>query len=110
MRTSTAERIVRSYLYRLLKSEVAQPKHLKRALTNLHEKYSKHESEACNRLSIEYEPDIRTGYETYGYESPQSIHHNVMYISDRFRCAFRIKWILDGVTDGHFNIPYVRED
>jgi hypothetical protein len=40
-----------------------------------------------------YEKDYRTGEKTYGYESTESINENLMYISDRFVCAFRLTWL-----------------
>jgi len=42
------------------------------------------------------EEDYRSGEETYGYEEDK-IQNNMIYISDRWRCAFRLRWILDGV-------------
>lgn len=44
--------------------------------------------------------DSRSGEETYGYESEESVMNNMSYISDRWRCAFRLKWVLDGVRSG----------
>jgi len=46
--------------------------------------------------SIE-EDDPRTGDETYGYVDPKG---TMEYISDRWRCAFRIRWVLDGLENG----------
>ncbi len=39
--------------------------------------------------------DDRSGYDTYGYESLESIKGSLSYISDRWTCRFRIKWLLD---------------
>lgn len=49
------------------------------------------------RFAKEYnsEPDLRTGFETYGYKTLESIKGNLEYISDRRNCTFRIRWILD---------------
>ena len=49
------------------------------------------------RFAKEYssEPDLRTGFETYGYRNLESIKGNLEYISDRWDCTFRIRWILD---------------
>ena len=41
-----------------------------------------------------FEPDNRTGDETYGYESLESIEGNLEYISDRFLAEFRLTWLL----------------
>ena len=48
----------------------------------------------------DYEGDYRGGAETYGYDSDQSIRSNMEYISDRWFCAFRVKWIIDGLENG----------
>ena len=42
------------------------------------------------------ENDYRSGEETYGYDE-EKIRYDMLYISDRWRCAFRLRWILDGV-------------
>ncbi len=47
------------------------------------------------------EQDFRCGYETYEYVTPESIENNLLYISDRWRCAFRLKWLIDGIEAGH---------
>ena len=39
--------------------------------------------------------DPRTGMETYGYQSVDAIKDNLYYISDRWSCEFRIRWLLD---------------
>lgn len=46
------------------------------------------------------ENDYRRGSETYGYKDQESIDYNILYISDRWNCAFRLKWLIDGVADG----------
>lgn len=38
--------------------------------------------------------DERTGEETYGYKDEQNILCNLMYISDRYNCQFRLRWAL----------------
>ncbi len=45
------------------------------------------------------EQDFRTGEETYGY-CPNSIRNNMVYISDRWCCAFRLRWLIDGLENG----------
>lgn len=47
------------------------------------------------------EEDYRVGNETYGYKDQESIDYSILYISDRWMCAFRLKWLIDGVVDGH---------
>lgn len=44
--------------------------------------------------------DRRSGEETYGYKDEENIRGNLGYISDRWNCAFRIRWIIDGVRSG----------
>ena len=44
--------------------------------------------------------DCRSGEETYGYKTFDSIDNNLMYISDRWRCAFRLRWLIDGIENG----------
>lgn len=46
-------------------------------------------------LSEEY--DNRSGYETYGYNNVQE---DMDYISDRWKCAFRVRWMIDGIENG----------
>lgn len=43
------------------------------------------------------EDDFRAGEETYDYKSQESMNNNMFYISDRWRCAFRLKWLIDGI-------------
>lgn len=43
----------------------------------------------------EYENDHRSGSETYGYENLEQILGWLNYISDRWRCAFRVRWLID---------------
>ena len=71
------------------------------------------ESRSTNRFSLlmremervwvkwsKEECDCRTGEETYGYSDIESVEDNMLYISDRYRCAFRLKWIIDGIKSG----------
>ena len=46
------------------------------------------------------EGDYRGGYITYGYSDRESVENNMMYISDRWMCAFRLKWLIDGIENG----------
>jgi hypothetical protein len=41
------------------------------------------------------EGDYRDGYETYGYKSIEEIENSLLYISDRFSCAFRLSWLVN---------------
>lgn len=50
--------------------------------------------------SYKWEPDLRSGEETYGYESRESIRDNLFYISDRWIAQFRLRWVLDLIDRG----------
>ncbi len=39
--------------------------------------------------------DYTSGVESYGYDGEDSIKINLNYISDRWNCSFRIRWLLD---------------
>jgi hypothetical protein len=51
---------------------------------------------------VEYEDDWRSGEETYGYENQESIMGNLFHISDRWGCAFRLRWMIDLLTDDYY--------
>ena len=40
-------------------------------------------------------PDLRSGAETYGYKNDEHTMYNLQYISDRWNCTLRVRWILD---------------
>ena len=44
---------------------------------------------------LKTDKDFRTGFETYGYENDKYIRNQLSYISGRWNCSFRIKWLLD---------------
>lgn len=48
------------------------------------------------------EEDFQTGDETYKYVTPESINNNLLYVSDRWRCAFRLRWLIDGLEQNKF--------
>lgn len=50
------------------------------------------------KWSVE-EDDYRTGKETYCYSDRETIENNMVYISDRWRCASRLKWLIDGIKE-----------
>jgi len=43
------------------------------------------------------EDDFSGGEETYGYPDDVTTSDNMLYISDRWMCAFRLKWLIDGI-------------
>jgi len=45
--------------------------------------------------SREGNTDPRSGKESYGYDNDESIRSNLLYISDRWYCQFRLRWLLD---------------
>ena len=47
------------------------------------------------KLSLVNEKDYRSGEESYGYDNIDYVKERMSYISDRWNCAFRIRWILD---------------
>ncbi len=53
------------------------------------------ELEKLYEKSLLRDEDNRSGLETYGYKNEDSIKSNLTYISDRWNCSFRIRWLLD---------------
>lgn len=47
--------------------------------------------------------DYRSGFETYGYNNAEEVKLHMAYISDRWYCAFRLKWIIDGIEGDVFS-------
>jgi hypothetical protein len=45
------------------------------------------------------EQDYRSGEDTYGYRDVKS---TMEYISDRWGCAFRLRWLKDGIENRKF--------
>lgn len=68
-------------------------KSIKNALLSMHKKSMQEE----RRYNIEHGSTIddRSGEETYGYDSLDSIKDNLVYVSDRYNCAFRLRWLID---------------
>ncbi len=58
-------------------------------------KETRPELEKLYEKSLLRDEDNRSGIETYGYKSESSIKSNLNYISDRWNCSFRIRWLLD---------------
>lgn len=51
-----------------------------------------------NCLAVE--PDYRSGFETYGYNTDEdsdeeTIKGQLSYISDRWNCSFRVRWLIN---------------
>lgn len=57
----------------------------------------KPELEQLWQLYSDQEKDYRPGSETYGYGD--DVYEDMVYISDRWKCAFRLKWIIDGLEN-----------
>lgn len=47
------------------------------------------------KLALVNEKDYRSGEESYGYDNADYIKERMSYISSKWNCAFRIRWILD---------------
>ena len=49
------------------------------------------------------ENDYRTVAELNGYtfDSSEHIEGTLSYISDRWRCAFRLRWLIEGIEQGY---------
>ena len=76
--------IIKYKLHRKPMSEIIKElKEIKPELTKLY------------RIAMKEYPDGRLGEETYGYESDELIIDNLIYLSDRWNSAHRLKWILD---------------
>jgi hypothetical protein len=63
----------------------------------------------CSHYGWLYEPDNRTGEETYRYKSIEQVNFQLSYISDRFNAPFRLRWLL-GVPDKIAGLPEKLED
>jgi hypothetical protein len=59
--------------------------------------------QALRALHLAYDSDRRSGSETYGYSSLESIESSLEYICDRWGCAFRLTWLL-GVPEAVSNL------
>lgn len=44
---------------------------------------------------LDFDEDYRSGKETYGYDDLESIQYSLSYISDRWKCAFRVRWLIE---------------
>jgi hypothetical protein len=89
MRPEKAKNIVRRAFKQYRKTglrSVFKQHEVVAALTQLYARELKQEGEFG---------DYRTGDETYGYDNEESISNNLMYISDRWNCSFRLRWLLD---------------
>ena len=89
MRPEKANNTVQKAINRWLKGDKAD---LKKSLPAMRKLYKK---------AVKDEGDFRSGRETYGYIDQETIELNMEYISDRWRCAFRLRWLIDGVGGGY---------
>ena len=46
---------------------------------------------------VRQDKDYRIGQDTYGYDN---IYWDMRYISDRWNCSFRLRWLIDGLEEG----------
>jgi len=54
--------------------------------------------EVAYKASLLDDVDKRSGEETYGVVGNYSWMVDMLYISDRWNCSFRIRWMLDMIT------------
>ena len=89
--------ICRKRISKVLWGDLIQKQFIKGDLKYIQKRISKVKSDLLimYRESLKDESDYRVGVETYGYDSLESIKNNLVYISDRWNCSFRIKWLLD---------------
>jgi hypothetical protein len=59
------------------------------------------------RYPVLYQPDLRTGWELYGYESEEDIIYTLSYISDRWNCDTRINWLVD-LPSGYARLKHTK--
>lgn len=50
---------------------------------------------AYEQYYLVHDEDFRSGEETYGYKDLESIQGSLLYISDRWGGAFRVRWLID---------------
>ena len=51
------------------------------------------------KLRLQTDNDTRTGFETYDYGD---VKDTMEYISDRWDCSYRLKWLIDGIENHKF--------
>ena len=75
-------------------------KYLKKRDASIFKPLLKELKRKYNKLNkMDDDPDLRTGEETYGYED---VWDRMEYISDRWNCSFRIRWLIDGIENNKF--------
>ena len=47
------------------------------------------------------EEDYRTGTDTYGYDNLEHIQFTLSYISDRYKCGFRVRWLIELINPNY---------
>lgn len=73
-----------------------------KVLCSYRDRMEKEELRVSSECGIELlEGEISpSGHSTYGYKDEESISNNMYYISDRWCCAWRLQWIIDGIRCG----------
>lgn len=92
MRPEKAYRLVQTFIDRWNDGNTKEVNNLIPVINKLLKKFQRQERDYPNNMN---------GYESYGYESKESVENNMMYISDRWKCEFRLRWLLDGIEGGH---------
>lgn len=86
------KREIQSILYKIVDSPLSKQEKIHMLVSEL-APYIKYLTSLRDDL-VEEEQDFRGGWDTYGYESIDSIYNNLEYISDRWCAAFRVNWLL----------------
>lgn len=47
------------------------------------------------------EQDYRSGHDTYGYSNIESITCTLFYISDRWGCGWRLRWLIELINPNY---------
>jgi len=103
MRPQKARQRIKNVLWNRLiqQQKIKQP--LKEVVKEIKNIQPELEQQYKAALRSYYDP--RGGNETYGYQHTESIIGTLGYISDRWNCAFRIKWLLDLLEQDLERIP-----
>ena len=95
MKPKKAEKTINNLFDRYMDKEIStklttkelinELKKIKPELIRMRDKY---------KLDSGIDSDDRSGEETYGYLNLEKIEADLVYISDRWKCQFRVQWLL----------------
>lgn len=95
MRPEKANRVIFNDILKLTRN--GNIKRFKKHLKYLKSRYKYHSSRP-------HDQDFRSGYESYGYSTTDKIRCDLEYVSDRWKCSFRLKWLIDGLENNEFDV------